>query len=121
MVKKKRQGKIYKFSFWQMMRDVLVTSMSKGLFLPACMFFIVLVSILKMPESDVSKLMFETFKGIESLSLVGYILSFFLSVGWFTHAKWQRRILGDEVKRIANERTDLQKLLANNNIDSSEE
>jgi len=121
MAKNKRRHTLQKIGFFQMIRDVLVQSMGKGLFLPACIFFLLLTALIRMPQEDVSKLVFETFHGIKSMYLLGYLLAIGLGLGWAFHAKFQRRVLGDEVIRIAKERTRLQKLLGENYIESSEE
>lgn len=120
MAKNKYKHSGQKIGFFHMMRDVLVQSMGKGLFLPACIFILILTALIKMPQEDVSKLAFETLNGIKSIYLLGWLLSFVLACGWAFHAKWQRRVLGDEVKRIADERTQLQKLLVDKGIESSE-
>lgn len=104
-----------------MIRDVLVQSMGKGLFLPACIFILLFTALIRMPQEDVSKLVFETLDGIKSKYLLGYLLAFVLACGWAFQAKWQRRFLGDEVNRLAEERTKLQKVLGEKHIESSEE
>jgi hypothetical protein len=121
MAKSKQKYRLQKIGFFHMIRDVLVQSMGKGLFLPACLFILILTALIKMPSEDVSRLVFETFEGIKSFYLFGYFLSFALACGWAFHSKYQRRVLGDEVMRIANERTRLQKLLGKKDVESSEE
>jgi len=104
-----------------MIRDVLVQSMAKGLFLPAALFILIFTAILRMPKEDVSTLVFETLDGIRSMYLFGYVMSFVLACGWAFHAKWQRRVLRGEVSRVSDEKTALQNLLTGKDIESSED
>lgn len=67
--------------------------------------------IFRMPPSDVSRLVFEILASFKQLHLWGWTLSVALSLGWFLHAKHQRRVLHSEIARIAEERTTAQEKL----------
>jgi hypothetical protein len=94
----------------QAVRDVLVASINKGQFPLAVVGGLIALLIFKMPPSDVSKLVFDMLDMLHRGELVGYILSFFGFGGWYTHAKWQRKMMADEVLRMSEARTAAQGL-----------
>lgn len=100
---------VKKIGFWHMVRDVLIASLNKGQFLVALLGMMIMLMIVKMPAADVSRLMFEVVGKLESGYLAGYLLSIILGGGWFAHAKFQRRIIQNELNRIAEQRTELQR------------
>jgi hypothetical protein len=109
-----------KFSYAQMMRDVLVASMNKGQFPLAIVALIFIVIIVKMPAEDVSKLMFHVVERLEQGQMIGYVLAVFFAMGWFFHARFQRRLINDEMQRISQQRTSLQARTLGKRIKSSE-
>lgn len=94
------------------MRDVLVASIRKGLFLPACAFFTFLVMILKMPGTEVSKLVFNLVNKLCDFSLLGYVLAFLLLTAWRIQIKMQRKSFTREIDRLAEERNEYQKIIS---------
>lgn len=106
--------------FAQVLRDVLIASMNKGQFPVFILGIIVLVAILKMPPADVSKLMFRVLDAAERRWLLGYALSVVLALGWFFHARSQRRLITGEMSRVAEERNRLQGKVLGDRIKSSE-
>lgn len=103
-----------------MARDVLVASMNKGQFPLAMVGIIFMVMVLKMPSEDVSKLVFRIFDGISDGSVVGYVMSAALLMGWVLHSKWQRRIVAAEIERMGREKSQLQEKLLDKSLTSSE-
>jgi hypothetical protein len=97
-----------KITIAQAVRDVLIAAMNKGLFALALVGLIALVIVWKMPGPDVSKLVFGIGQHLVDHSLVGYILSLCLSLGWVAHTKWQRREFHRELDRVTLERNKLQ-------------
>lgn len=98
----------------------MVASINKGQFPFAILGLLLLASIIKMPAEDVSRLVFRLVDGMERDSLLGYLLSVLLLVGWYTHARYQRRIIAGEIERMAAERNMLQsKSLGRQRIKSS--
>ena len=94
--------------------------MSKGQFPLAIAGLIVIVMILKMPGDQVSQLMFTIIEKLERGHLLGYALFVATVVGWFFHARHQRRIIDAEVTRLSNERTRLQRAHLGARVESSE-
>jgi hypothetical protein len=109
-----------KVTLWHALRDVLIASMNKGLFLPTVAFLTTIAMILKMPAQDVSRLAFEILKKLENGDLVGYVLSVLLTSGWYVHSKYQRRSIVAEQRRISEERNEWQNRALRGNIESSE-
>jgi hypothetical protein len=64
--------------------------------------------LLKMPGEDVSKLVFSIRDELVNGSLLGYLLFFVSTVGWFTHSRWQRKVLSLEIDRVVVERNKVQ-------------
>jgi hypothetical protein len=56
----------------------------------------------------VSKLMFRLLDVAEEERLVGYVVSVVSLLGWFFHARYQRRLIVQEMQRISDERNQLQ-------------
>src|SRR5262245_26218982 len=102
------QGRQPKFGFAQMLRDVFVASINRGQFLLAIVGLLLALMILKMPPEDVSKLVFRLLESIENGKILGYVLAIILAMGWFWHARWQRRMITDEMHRIGQQRTEAQ-------------
>lgn len=102
------------------LRDVLIASINKGQFPLAVLGLVLLTLILKMPPADVSKRVFRLVDGVERGSLLGYLLSLLLLGGWYIHARYQRRVIAEELDRMAAERNTLQsKNLGQHRIKSS--
>ncbi len=90
-----------------MMRDVLVASICRGQFPLALIGVIVLAIVLKMPSEDVTRVLFHLVDLMERHEVLGYVLAAMCATGWFLHARLQRRWIGDERRRLNNERTEL--------------
>lgn len=109
----------FKLGFWNMVRDVLIASMNKGQFPLALIGVIVLTLIMKMPQEDVAKLVFEIWYNILNGKLISSVLFVATALGWTAHAKWQRRMITNEMERISGERTRLQQQALGGNLSSS--
>ncbi|MEJ1962627.1 MAG: hypothetical protein WDO56_14220 [Gammaproteobacteria bacterium] len=84
-----------------MLRDVLVASINKGQFPFALVGLVVLVSLLKMPPADVSKLVFRVVDSLSSGWWGGYALTLLVSIAWSAHARFLQRALNAEVRRTS--------------------
>jgi hypothetical protein len=78
------------------------------------------VLILKMPSSDVGRLVFRLLDVAEAHYVVGYILAVVSLLCWFSHSKYQRRVITQELGRLSGERNRLQAQALGNRIKSSE-
>jgi hypothetical protein len=108
-----------KVNLWEMLRDVLVASMNKGQFPLAICGLIFIVMVLRMPPQDVSKLVFEIVEDVKEKYFVGDILAGVALVGWFIHAKWQRKLIHSEMERMATERNKAQEVASGRKSPSS--
>jgi hypothetical protein len=104
-----------------MLRDVLVASMNKGQLPPVLLTLVILSLIWRMPAADVGRLVFDLVDGVKSGWLVGYAAAGVSILGWYFHARYQRRLITGEMRRIANERSALQSQTLGKNLKSSEE
>jgi len=102
-----------------MVRDVLIASMNKGQFPLALFGMILIVLIIRMPPQDVSALAFRIVEDLKAGYLAGYAVSAGAFGGWFVHARIQRRVIADELERIARLRTELQKRELGSRVKSS--
>jgi hypothetical protein len=109
-----------KVGFWEFLRDVLIASMNKGQFPAALLAMVVLSMIWRMAPADVSKLMFRLLDVAEEERLAGYVVSVLSLFGWFFHARYQRKLINQEMQRISNERNQLQARELGKKVKSSE-
>jgi hypothetical protein len=120
MAKNERgKGRQPNFGYAQMLRDVLVASINKGQFLLALVGLVGVIMVIKMPPADVSKLVFRLVESFENGKILGYVLALVFAVGWFWHARWQRRLITNEMHRIGQVRTELQSKALGKKLKSS--
>jgi hypothetical protein len=105
---------------FQMLRDVLIASISKGQFPVASVVLILMVAMLRMPPEDVSELMFRLLEAAERSWVSGYLLAAALLVGWIYHARHQRRRMTQDMERISAELSALQAQVLATSVRSSE-
>jgi hypothetical protein len=100
---------------WRTISTVLVAAMNKGLFVPACIFFLILVMLLKTPGQYFPTL----WKSLGDYYLWGYILSVVAVSGWGMNVRYLRRVHHNEITRISGEKTKLQEELQGRKLPSS--
>jgi hypothetical protein len=115
----KQTGQNAKIGPSHAIRDVFVTALNKGQFPLAIIGLIILVLIWRMPNQDVSKLVFEILADLKAGYLAGWGLTVITSLGWFFHAKHIRRVMQNEFNRISKERTEQQEKRLNKSLPSS--
>jgi len=103
----------------QAARDVLIASMNRGQFPLALLGAIILSLIWRMPEQEVGILVSRLIQGLENFYLGGYLLFLATLVGWYIHAKHQRRIIAEEMERLSNERNKLRGTTLGDRVQSS--
>jgi hypothetical protein len=108
------------FNGWRALRDVLVASMDKGQFPLAIVSLIVMVLIFKMPEQDVSKLVFLMLDHLVRGALLGWLLMGASIAAWFIHIRYHGQLLNFELNRLAEERSQLQARTLGGKMKSSE-
>ena len=103
-----------------MMSEVLVASMNKGQFPLAGILLLFITIVCRMPPADVSKLAFQILDYVANGAILGYFLSGFFGFGWFFHARWQRKMIADELERVGREKSLLQTKVLSIDIESSQ-
>jgi hypothetical protein len=104
----------------QAFRDIVVTSMNRGQLPVLGLIGIVVLLLWKMPESDVSKLVFDIFQELKNGQLLAYPLWLITVAGWFYHAKSMRQMFSDEAARIGREKSQPQSKISNTKFKSSD-
>lgn len=102
---------------WRTIGAVLVASMNKGLFVPACIFFLVLVMLLRTPGEYFPTL----WKALADYSQWGYILAVLAVSGWGMNVRYLRRIHHNEITRLSGEKKQLQEERAGRIMKTSEQ
>jgi hypothetical protein len=120
MASKTKQSEKSSVSWAQAVRDIFVASIDKGQLPVLGIIFIFVMLIWKMPEQDVSRLMFQFFESLQRYESLGYVLSLILSIGWFSHVRQIRMSFRKEAERIGQEKSNLQNKLSDSTFESSE-
>lgn len=97
-------------------RDVLIASMSNGLFLAAVMALIVVLFIYRLPSEELLVFAKNVYKGFGDLSFLGWILWLITCASWLFHVKYINRTNKKENIRLTNEKDKYQKQLFNKAI-----
>ena len=101
---KKKSDRTWSDGMWRAISTVLVASMNKGLFVPACMFFVILVMLLKTPSTYFPTI----WTALVDYKMWGYILTVMAVTGWGMNVRYLRRVHHNEMTRISSEKTKLQ-------------
>jgi hypothetical protein len=108
-----------RFSLWRMIRDIVVTAIVKGQF-PLVLFgFCVVIVLLKLPQRDISYFVRDFYLNLKEAYLVGYVLFGITTLGWFFHARYQRKLHAAEIDRIASDKSKLQEKLLGKKLKSA--
>ena len=94
--------------------------MNKGQLPPLLLTLVILSLIWRMPPADVTKLVFELTDGAKNGWLLGYVAAGISLLSWHFHARYQRRLIAGEMRRLANERSVLQSHGLGRKLKSSE-
>lgn len=97
-------------NFWGMITSIVIASMNKGQLPIVLIFGLLCFMIYRMPQPDVTTLAFHLLDILERAHILGYVMFVVVSVAWFIHARWQRRIIVSEIDHVAKERDCYQKL-----------
>ena len=108
-----------KVTIWEMLRDIFVLGINKGQLLPLLVGLILVIATIRLPPGDLSILAHEVLNGLKQYSLIGYFIGGISTIGWYLHVKRMRRIQAHELTRIAAEKSELQKRLLGNKVQSS--
>lgn len=116
----KRTGNYsYKINFWGFLEKVLVASLNKGQLIGMTIALIFIILIIKIPNDQIIPFIEKLLDISKINSILGWILSGFVTFGSFLTVRWQRRIHTKEIQRISNEKKILQEKLINKRLPSS--
>lgn len=109
-----------KIGFWHAVRDIFVTSINKGQFPVALAGAIVLVMVTKMPWEAIRDLFQGVIDKLAHWDLLGWTLWLLTSAGWALISRRSRKTHVTEVRRVAQEKSDLHRKLLGPDAPSSE-
>jgi hypothetical protein len=85
---------------WRTINNVLIASMSRGLFVPACLFFLAFLMLYKTPDAYLPEL----WKALGHYWYWGYILAVAAVTGWGMNVRYLRRIHHSEMKAVTDQK-----------------
>ncbi|PHM50976.1 hypothetical protein [Xenorhabdus sp. KK7.4] len=104
--KQKSNGRFQSKVTWaQAVRDILVKAMTTGQLVPISIFVIILLTVYRIPEADLSLHINKILDGFIDHSLVGWGFFVVAIIFWVGHAAMMRRMFSAEVGRIGKEKT----------------
>lgn len=103
----------------QAIRDMIVTSMNRGQLPILGALGLAGLLIFRMPEDDISTLVFEILSSLKTGELWAYVAEFFTLGAWFAHAKIMRKMFSKEAERIGVEKSKIQNKATGVNFKSS--
>lgn len=100
-------------------RDIVIRAMDRGQLPILALCVLAIVMVWRMPSAQVSTLAFEVVRNLEHGALGGWALSGAVSLGWYKHAGYMRRIHAQECDRIGTEKSKAQALAHGRKLPSS--
>jgi hypothetical protein len=98
----------YRPNGWAVLRDVLLGSINKGQ-LPLALFGMILIILVsKLPAAEVSNLCHEIIKSLETYHILGWVISFLTTFGWYFNTRKIKKIHDREMNRVSAEKTKIQ-------------
>ena len=120
MSKGNRSKKVSHVTWAQAVRDIVIAAINQGQLPVLGILGILILVIWRMPENDVSQLMFQVVEHMSNGTLIGYILSVIFAFGWYFNSKKMRAEFTEESQRIGKEKSNLQNSLTDVPFNSSE-
>jgi hypothetical protein len=107
---------------WAAIRDMAIAAMSKGQLLLLALCGVLVIFACRIPSESIPKLFDEVINRLCNGYLAGYGLWLISITSWFFHARWQRKLMHNELQRVTKERNMYQRqVLGNGNVVSSKE
>lgn len=110
-----------KVTWAQAFRDTVIAAMNRGQLPFYCIFLIVLVIVLRLSPSDLSKLAENFLNLLVSWKIAGWVLFSLLLFAWYIQARFMRKKFSGEFERVGREKSHLQSQMAGERFDSSGE
>jgi hypothetical protein len=99
---------------------VLLAAINRGQLLAILGFVVVLALVIRMPSEEAGKIAEGLLGDLELHTILGYLLFLAALIGWYAHARAQRRWISGEMSRIAEEKTTLQEAKIGTKLSTSE-
>jgi len=109
----------YNINFWGFLEKVLVASLNKGQLIGMTIALILIILIIKIPSDQIIPFIEKLLDISKINTILGWVLSVFVTFASFLTVRWQRRIHTKEIQRISREKKILQEKLINQNLPSS--
>ncbi len=94
-----------KVGFWQMWRDIGVSSILKGQFPIFILGAMMIALIIRLPGDDLARLANRLLDQFIKGGLVSYVLNIMLGLGWVMNTRWLRQMHSEEIKRMSEQQT----------------
>ncbi|WP_146582072.1 hypothetical protein [Neorhodopirellula pilleata] len=109
-----------KVTWAEAFRDITIRSIDRGQLPILAGFFLIIIIAWRLPEATLEQLASSLVGRFVETNALGWVFAVLLGGGWVVHAATMRRVHHNEMKRLAQERTQLQKKLSSQkNIHSS--
>ena len=86
-----------------MLRDVLIAVIGRGQFPTALVAIGVIISIVWVPQHNWAIIIKSILRGLQNGSLLGYVLSIVIAIGWWKYVRSMQRQHSEEVERLNQE------------------
>lgn len=116
---KRKKREYNRPNFWGMIQNVLIASLNKGQLLGGVVGLCVIIMVIKLPSEDTKELILEFLAKFGDYHYIGWILGVFSTIGWYFGTKRTRRIHTEEIRRISEEKKQLQIQLTKKKLRSS--
>lgn len=114
------QGNPYRPNGWGMIKEIVIASMNKGQFLVAGLWLLLFILFLKLSQDQAYAILVNFCKLLVNGQIAGWVLFGIVVIAWFLHSKYQRRNFTREMKRIAQEKKDIQQSQLRTKLGSSQ-
>jgi len=118
-MKQNKTNNYHRPNFYGMLRDIVIGSMNKGLFLPTALLLIILTLLLKLDSDQSYNILLKILEAFKRFQIVGWVLSFLFLYLWFNNTKRLRSIHNSEMYRVSAEKKDLQEKLLGKKLQTS--
>ncbi len=107
----KKRGNSWVGDLTYPIRDVLIASMSNGLFLIAVMALVIVTFVYRLPDTELRSFAKDVYRAWKDLSIIGWVL-WLISCGiWLFHVRFISKRSNKEIIRLAGEKDKYQKQL----------
>ena len=101
---KNRNNNYYRPNFWGMVRDIIIASFNKGIFLPVGIWLLFLILFLKLNHEDALYLLVNFRTLLLDLRILGWFLFGITVILWCFSVKRLRRVHAEEMRRVSEEK-----------------